>query len=188
MIKIEQVINFLECDIISATFTSKGLKYLSLEEGAGSIFINLRLINDLQNQSPEVKLVIDETLNFIETGRHNMPLDFTAFTEFQQNVFKVVSSIEPGKIATYKDIAVILGKPGGAQAVGNALGKNPVSYFLPTHRILPQKGFGLCRSGAGHLREKLLSHEGHDLIKLTKIVYAQRRIAAKVNIYIILVQ
>lgn len=167
IIKIRRIIDFLECDILSATFTSKGLKYLSLGEGAGLICINLKLIDDIEKQSPEVKLVIEETLKFIETGKHNMLLDFTGFTEFQQNVFKVVSSIEPGKIATYKDIAIILGKPGGAQAVGNAVGKNPVSYFLPTHRVLPQKGIGLCRSGAGHLREKLLSHEGHDLIKLT---------------------
>ncbi len=129
--------------------------------------INLKLIDDIEKQSHQTKLVIEETMNFIDTGKHNMPLDFTDFTEFQQNVFKVVGSIVPGKIATYKDIAVILGKPGGAQAVGNALGRNSVSYFLPTHRVLPQKGFGLCRSGAGHLREKLLIHEGHDLIKLT---------------------
>ena len=92
-----------------------------------------------------------------------MPLDLTTFTNFQQIVFGVVSRIEPGKIITYKGIAEILGKPGVAQAVGSAIAKNPVSYFLLTHRVLPQKGIGICRSGAGHLREKLLLHEGHDL-------------------------
>ena len=60
----------------------------------------------------------------------------------------------------------MIGKPGAAQAVGSAVSKNPVSYFLPTHRIIPQKGIGTCKSGAGFLREKLLIHEGHDIEKL----------------------
>jgi len=105
-------------------------------------------------------------LNFIETGRHDMPLDLSDFTAFQQSVFEAVSRVEPGKIVTYKGIAEILGKPGAAQAVGSAVAKNPVSYFLPTHRVLPQKGIGICRTGAGHLREKFLAHEGHDLSQL----------------------
>ena len=95
-----------------------------------------------------------------------MPLDLADFTEFQQNVFRIVSNIEPGRIITYMGIAEILGKPGAAQAVGSAVARNPVSYFLPTHRVLPKKGLGICRSGAGYLREKLLEHEGHDLSKL----------------------
>ena len=53
---------------------------------------------------------------------------------------------------TYKGVAEILGKPGAAQAVGSAVTKNPVSYFIPTHRVLPKKGIGTCRSGAGPLR------------------------------------
>ena len=77
-----------------------------------------------------------------------------------------MSEIEPGKVVTYKDVAETLGKPGAAQAVGNAVGKNPVAYFLPTHRVIPQRGMAICRSGAGHLKDKLLEHEGHDLSKL----------------------
>lgn len=95
-----------------------------------------------------------------------MPLDLTTFTCFQQNVFEVASKIDPGKVVTYKIIAEILGKPGAAQAVGSAIAKNPVSYFLPTHRVLPKRGIGKCRSGAGYLREKLLALEGHDLSQL----------------------
>ena len=175
MTKAERIIDFLETDTISVSFGSKGLKYLSLKDNLGSQFIDLRVIDKKRTIDLKEKLVIDETMNFIETGKHNMPLDFTTFTKFQQSVFEVVASIEPGKIVTYKDIAEILGKPGGAQAVGNAVGKNPVSFFLPTHRVLPQKGIGLCRSGAGHLREKFLSHEGHDLFRLTGGRYCTRK-------------
>lgn len=164
--KIKKIIDFLETDILYVTFSSKGLKYLSLKSNQGDRCINLGLVDENLEPDPMVKSVIEETFNFIETGTHAMPLDLTAFTNFQQRVFEAVSKIEPGKVVTYKGIAEILGKPGAAQAVGSAIAKNPVSYFLPTHRVIPQKGIGICRTGAGHLREKFLAHEGHDLSQL----------------------
>jgi O-6-methylguanine DNA methyltransferase len=128
--------------------------------------IDLKKISKGSNQNPMIYLLIKETLNFLETGTHNMILDLTDFTPFQQIVFDAVSKISVGNICTYKGLAEALGKPGEAQAVGSAVAKNPVSYFIPTHRVLPQKGIGICRSGAGFLREKLLTLEGHDVDKL----------------------
>lgn len=163
---VKKMIDFLETDQISIDFSSRGLQFLSLKACQDAKCIDLVFFDQNGEQEPMVKLVIAETLNFIETGKHNMPLDLTAFTGFQQNVFEAVSKVEPGEVVTYKDIATILGKPGAAQAVGSAVAKNPVSYFLPTHRVIPQKGIAICRSGAGHLREKFLEHEGHDLSQL----------------------
>lgn len=164
--EVEQIIDFLETDTLSATFTSKGLKYLSLRPNQGVQCIELAFFDEKQEKDSMVRLVIEETQNFLKTGKHNMPLDLTSFTSFQQKVFDAVSRIEPGKIITYKGVAESLGKAGAAQAVGSAVAKNPVSYFLPTHRVLPQRGIGICRTGAGYLREKLLAHEGHDLSQL----------------------
>ncbi len=160
------MIDFLETDILSFIFTPVGLKYLSLRDKPNLDHINLGAIDKGQSQNPTEKLIIEETLNFLKTGKHAMPLDLTDFTEFQQNVFKAVSNVDSGKITTYGGIAEMLGKPGAAQAVGSVVAKNPVSYFLPTHRVLPRKGIGICKTGAGYLREKLLEHEGHDLSKL----------------------
>ncbi|NQS76857.1 MAG: methylated-DNA--[protein]-cysteine S-methyltransferase [Peptococcaceae bacterium] len=167
MTRVEKIIDFLATDTLSLTFTDKGLKFLSLRPNRGAQDINLKgLINEKQEPGSVVEQIINETFSFLETGRHEMSLDFTEFTDFQQRVFGAVGTIEPGQVITYKGIAEILGKPGAAQAVGSAVAKNPVSYFLPTHRVLPQRGIGICRSGAGHLREKLLAHEGHDLSTL----------------------
>ena len=164
--EIEEMIDFLETDILSFVFSSVGLKYLSLKAKPNLEHIDLRATSREQAQDSVGKLIITETLNFLETGNHTMPLDLADFTEFQRNVFEAVDNIEFGKIVTYGDIAKMLGKPGAAQAVGSAVAKNPVSYFLPTHRVLPKKGIGICRTGAGYLREKLLEWEGHDLSKL----------------------
>ncbi len=164
--QIDKIIDFLETDIISVTFSSTGLKYLSLKGNTGDEFIDLKNIEKEKEQNSIKYLLIKETLNFLETGSHNMVLDLTDFTPFQQTVFNAVSEIKTGNICTYKGLAEILGKPGAAQAVGSAVAKNPVSYFIPTHRILLQKGIGICKSGAGFLREKLLILEGHDIEKL----------------------
>lgn len=169
------MIDFLETDILSFIFSPIGLKYLSLKAKPNIHYINLRTNDKNRIQDPAEKLIIEETLKFLTTGKHTMPLDFTGFTEFQQNVFEAVSNVEPGKIVTYGGIAGILGKPGAAQAVGSAVAKNPVSYFLPTHRVLPKKGIGICRTGAGYLREKLLEWEGHDLAKLRGNYVCTRR-------------
>lgn len=164
--QINKIIDFLETDIISVTYSPNGLKYLSLKDNNGNEMIDLKNFSKGDNQNPMIYLLIKETLNFLETGTHNMILDLTDFTPFQQTVFNAVAKISVGNICTYKGLAEALGKPGAAQAIGSAVAKNPVSYFIPTHRVLPQKGIGICRSGAGLLKEKLLTLEGHDVNKL----------------------
>ena len=166
VVQVNKIIEFLETDTLSVTFSSNGLKYLSLRNNNGNERIDLKNFNQEKEQNPMIYMLVKETISFLETGIHNMKLDLTDFTPFQQAVFNAVFKISVGNICTYKGLAEILEKPGAAQAVGSAIAKNPVSYFIPTHRILPQKGIGICRSGAGFLREKLLILEGHDIEKL----------------------
>lgn len=45
--------------------------------------------------------------------------------------------VQPGSCASYGDIAGVIGVPRGAQAVGNALRRNPVLLMTPCHRVLP---------------------------------------------------
>ena len=164
---LEGIIEFLETDKLSFTFTSIGLKCLSLRNLSGETIIDLgKILAGEEAASQQTIHIIKETSNFLETGYHNMQLDLTGLTVFQQAVLNEVMKVAPGKTSTYKSLAENMGKPGAAQAVGSAVSKNPVAYFIPTHRILPQKGLIVCRSGAGHLREKLLIHEGHDLEKI----------------------
>lgn len=164
--QVNKIIEFLETDTLSVTFSSNGLKYLSLRNKNGNELIDLKNFTQEKEQNPMIYMLVKETLSFLETGSHNMKLDLTDFTPFQQTAFNAVGKISVGNICTYKGLAEILGKPGAAQAIGSAVAKNPVSYFIPTHRVLPQKGIGICRSGAEFLREKLLVLEGHDIEKL----------------------
>ncbi|HHX63174.1 MAG TPA: MGMT family protein [Epulopiscium sp.] len=130
--QIHKIINFLETDTLSVTFSSNGLKYLSLRNNTGNELIDLKNFGKAEEENPMVYLLVKETWNFLDTGSHNMVLDLTGFTSFQQAVFEAVSTISTGNICTYKELAEILEKPGAAQAVGSAVAKNPVSYFIPT--------------------------------------------------------
>lgn len=161
--EIDEIIDFLQTDNISFTFAPNGLKYLSLKDNNGDQLIDLRKFDEEKEQDSRISLVIKETINFFNTGSHNMPLDLGDFTSFQQDVFNIVGKIRRGEIYTYKEVAIILGKPDAARAVGNVLSKNPVAYFIPSHRVLPKTGIGECSSGAGFLRHKLLTLEGHNI-------------------------
>jgi methylated-DNA-[protein]-cysteine S-methyltransferase len=60
---------------------------------------------------------------------------------------------------TYRDLALALGQPHGAQAVGGAVGRNPVSIIVPCHRVLGSDG-GLTGYMWGvHVKRWLLDRE-----------------------------
>ena len=78
---------------------------------------------------------------------------------FRQRVWKILAGIPWGETLTYGQIAKMLGTPSAAQAVGNAVGHNPISIIIPCHRVL---GSGKSLTGyAGGIDNKqwLLRHE-----------------------------
>ena len=63
--------------------------------------------------------------------------------------------IPPGSVVTYQDIAVAIGMPRAARAVGNAVGQNPIPVLIPCHRVIRKNGdFG--DYGYGSARKKAL--------------------------------
>ena len=65
--------------------------------------------------------------------------------EFRQKVWKILCEIPYGQVTTYGDIAkkvaTGLGKKSmSAQAVGNAVGHNPISIIIPCHRVIGKNG------------------------------------------------
>lgn len=57
-------------------------------------------------------------------------------TWFERKVFNLVKRIPRGKVITYKALAIKLGNPRLARAVGNALNKNPYLIKVPCHRVI----------------------------------------------------
>jgi len=80
-------------------------------------------------------------------------------TNFQQTVWSELLTIPFGKIKTYKDIAVAIGKPNSMRAVGNACNKNPIPIIIPCHRIISATDKLTGYIGGLSLKEDLLDLE-----------------------------
>jgi AraC family transcriptional regulator of adaptative response/methylated-DNA-[protein]-cysteine methyltransferase len=61
-------------------------------------------------------------------------------TNFQLKVWRALLRIPAGAVVSYSALAVRLGTPSGARAVGNAVGRNPLAYLIPCHRVLRESG------------------------------------------------
>ena len=83
-------------------------------------------------------------------------------TEFEEKVYLEVKKIPKGKVETYKSIALKIGCPNAARAVGNALHKNPDNKNTPCHRVVNSKGecSGSFAFGGKDAQERLLKKEG----------------------------
>jgi AraC family transcriptional regulator of adaptative response/methylated-DNA-[protein]-cysteine methyltransferase len=61
-------------------------------------------------------------------------------TAFQVRVWRALLQVQPGTLVSYGRLAAALGKPAAARAVGSAVGKNPLAYLIPCHRVIRETG------------------------------------------------
>ena len=61
-------------------------------------------------------------------------------TNFQIQVWRALLNIPKGGLVTYQTVAEMIGRPTASRAVGNAVGKNPISYLIPCHRVIKSSG------------------------------------------------
>lgn len=89
-------------------------------------------------------------------------LDETGVGDWELGVYRVAAAIPPGQTRTYGELARLLGRPDAAQAVGQALGRNPWPIVIPCHRILAADGGtgGFSAPGGAATKLKLLEIEG----------------------------
>lgn len=82
-------------------------------------------------------------------------VDLGALTAFERRVLEHVRTIPPGRTRTYAEVAAAVGEPGGAQAVGRAMGSNPVPIVVPCHRVMGAGGRPVGFSAHGGVETKL---------------------------------
>jgi AraC family transcriptional regulator of adaptative response/methylated-DNA-[protein]-cysteine methyltransferase len=82
-------------------------------------------------------------------------------TNFQVQVWRALLRLPRGKVFSYGDIAASLGRPAAVRAVAHAIGRNPVAYLIPCHRVIAASGtihhysWGAARKKALIAREAL---------------------------------
>lgn len=83
-----------------------------------------------------------------------------AGTDFQGKVWEILLRIPYGKTITYGDIAREIAPNMSAQAVGGAVGRNPISIIIPCHRVIGANGQLTGYTGGLDKKIWLLRHEG----------------------------
>ncbi|HCT17152.1 MAG TPA: cysteine methyltransferase [Ruminococcaceae bacterium] len=91
-------------------------------------------------------------------------------SEFRRAVWKILCGIPYGEVITYGEIAKEIARQNGlssmsAQAVGNAVGHNPISIIIPCHRVVGTNGSLTGYAGGIDKKIYLLRHEGVDTDK-----------------------
>ncbi|GAB2838323.1 methylated-DNA--[protein]-cysteine S-methyltransferase [Streptomyces deserti] len=91
----------------------------------------------------------------------DVPLDWSLISGFHREVLRELASGVPyGTVVGYGDLAGRVGQPGAAQAVGMAMGSNPLPVVVPCHRVV-ESGGGIGGFGGGlETKRKLLALEG----------------------------
>lgn len=82
-------------------------------------------------------------------------------TEFQVRVWRRLLDVPSGAWVSYGRLAAAVGQPEGARAVGGAVGRNPIAYLIPCHRVVREDGqAGGYRWGAVRKRAMLVWESG----------------------------
>ncbi len=111
---------------------------------------NATYVEDATRTAPLARRIFDPRL-----WRPETPLRIVLIgADFEMRVWQTLLKIPFGRAATYGDIAAHLGSPKAARAVGAAVGRNPLSFVVPCHRVLGRDGaltgyhWGLTRKRA----------------------------------------
>ncbi|OGO31068.1 MAG: hypothetical protein A2136_07265 [Chloroflexi bacterium RBG_16_54_11] len=121
---------------------------------------NSNVIYDESRTSEPLRQISEYLMG--ERRDFDLPLDLNRMTAFQQQVLQLTSIIPYGQTSTYQAIAIQLGKPGAARAVGRVEATNPIPLVIPCHRVLGSDGGLHGYGGPGGIKQKawLLSLEG----------------------------
>lgn len=107
----------------------------------------------LREAAAQVRAYFRKRLN-----RFDLPLHFEG-TQLQIEVWRMVATLEFGEIASYSDVARILGRPRAHRGVAAAMCKTPIDLFVPAHRVVGADG-SVRGAGPNSMRRRLLSFEG----------------------------
>jgi AraC family transcriptional regulator of adaptative response/methylated-DNA-[protein]-cysteine methyltransferase len=139
--------------------TPRGLAGLALADAGkeraalrdmGARWPKAKYVEDFAATAPTARRIFDAAL-----WREDQPLRVVLIgTDFEVRVWEKLLAIPMGKLTTYSDLAASAGAPKAVRAVGAAVGKNPICFVVPCHRVIGKSGeltgyhWGLTRKRA----------------------------------------
>lgn len=160
-------IDKVESDVWSGYIvaTDKGLSYVShVTDNLNEIiawqmkhYPESKLLSDSEQIKPYTKQFEEYLMG--ERKTFDFPLDVLG-TKFQKEVWDALYKIPYGETASYLEVAEMIGRDQkSAQAVGGAVGSNPISIACPCHRVVGSDGSLTGYGGGLENKISLLNHE-----------------------------
>lgn len=143
-----------------AVATDRGLAGLGFAEPGGEA----EALADMTRRWPQADYVEDAAATAPYVARVFDPAEWRADrplkvvmigTDFEIRVWRTLLRIPMGRATTYSDIAAHVGNPKANRAVGTAVGRNPLSFVVPCHRVLGRSG-DLCGYHWGLTRKRAI--------------------------------
>jgi AraC family transcriptional regulator of adaptative response/methylated-DNA-[protein]-cysteine methyltransferase len=140
--------------------TERGLAGLAFADPGNEAAV----LADMQSRWPRAIYIEDPAATASYAGRifdpalwrADQPLRIVMIgSDFELGVWETLLKLPLGKATTYSAIAAHIGRPSAARAVGTAVGRNPLSFVVPCHRVLG-KGGGLCGYHWGLTRKRAI--------------------------------
>lgn len=165
-------INHYNSPLGKITFASNGKELTGLWFDGQKYFASTLTKEYEQKNLP----VFEQTAKWLDVYFSGQNPNFTpplylSSTQFRNEVWKILLAIPYGSVITYGGIADIMAKKRGAenmsaQAIGGAVGHNPISIIVPCHRVMGKNGSLTGYAGGVDIKEKLLKFENVDMSKL----------------------
>jgi methylated-DNA-[protein]-cysteine S-methyltransferase len=150
-------------------WTADGVAYVGLPEATAArtaARVARRLPGATESAAPTAVAAAIAGMTALLRGERvdlsDVPLDLSAVPDFDRRVYEATRTIPAGSTLTYGQVSELIGAPGAAQAVGQALGANPVPIVVPCHRVLAADGGlgGFSAEGGVETKRRILLIEG----------------------------
>ncbi|MDE6661318.1 MAG: methylated-DNA--[protein]-cysteine S-methyltransferase [Anaeroplasmataceae bacterium] len=149
---------------ITIVSTEEALIALWIDGQSGELWFASQ---QMENKETDVILQTENWLkryfNKEKPSLNELPIHLEG-SPFQLEVWKLLCNIPYGKTTSYKALALEIARRMGkekmsAQAVGGAVGRNPISIIIPCHRVIGTNGKMVGYNGGISIKEKLLHFE-----------------------------
>ena len=122
--------------------TSKGICHMAFADDEHEALTTLQKIFPNAHYKQMVDLIQQNALYIFTKDWKNLDkikLHLKG-TPFQLKVWETLLKVPMGKLLSYGSIAEVLHSPNASQAVGSAVGSNPVAFLIPCHRVIQSSG------------------------------------------------
>ena len=147
---------FGECLVATTDRGVCGLKFVRESRHSLLDWLANQWSSALRVESPDQTRAVAARIFERGTEAPSTPIHlFVKGSNFQIKVWEALLQIPFGSLVSYEDVARRIGTPKAVRAVGTAIGKNPIPFLIPCHRVIRKMGdFG--NYGEGPLRKKAI--------------------------------